>query len=185
MLLAGAIAWTAYTLSDSLPYWPVNPLPLHQPVVQLPDRYGALPVGHLALRDPVGRELSPGAGGRRFARGESADDPGRLVGTTYAANTVGAIVGALGFSVIFVPWIGSRGSERLLIVLSVVAALLVLLPLVPYLADGYRGCAWIARAVCGAVLAWKVHEVPWLAVAYGRRMLSPPKPASRCIGARG
>src|SRR5579871_3570909 len=26
MLLAGAIAWTAFTLSDSLPYWPVNPL---------------------------------------------------------------------------------------------------------------------------------------------------------------
>ena len=25
MLLAGAVAWTACMLSDSLPYWPINP----------------------------------------------------------------------------------------------------------------------------------------------------------------
>lgn len=83
---------------------------------------------------------------------------------------MGAIVGAIGFSVLFVPWIGSRGSERLLIALAIVASLLVLIPLL----RTWRTAAVVALgAVAGVavVLAWKVHEVPWLAVAYGRRML--------------
>src|SRR5208337_277397 len=57
------------------------------------------------------------------------EDPGKLVGETYAANTIGAILGAIGFSLIFVPWLGSRNSERLLILLAITSALLVLMPL--------------------------------------------------------
>ena len=34
-------------------------------------------------------------------------DPGRLVGGVYAANTIGAIAGALAFSLILVPAIGT------------------------------------------------------------------------------
>ena len=51
-------------------------------------------------RAPVGRQLSAGAGRRRR---RAAQDPGRLVGGVYAANTVGAIVGALGFSMLADP----------------------------------------------------------------------------------
>ena len=40
------------------------------------------------------------------------DDPGRLVGGIYAANTLGAIAGALIVSLALIPWIGTQNSER-------------------------------------------------------------------------
>ena len=84
----GAMAWTAFMIAVAA-HWPINP-PLATILVQLSAGPGALPVGHSARAVPVGREFSAGAGGG--ARGQ---DPGRLVGGVYAANTVGAILGAL------------------------------------------------------------------------------------------
>ncbi len=56
-------------------------------------------------------------------------DPGRLVGGVYAANTVGAIVGAIGGSLLMVTLLGTQHSQQVLIILSGLAALLVLEPL--------------------------------------------------------
>jgi spermidine synthase len=170
MLLAGAIAWTAFTLSDSLPYWPVNPLLSTSPwfnfqIDLVRCMWAILPSALL-----WGASFPLALAAIALEKGESADDPGEFVGTTYAANTVGAIVGAIGFSVVFVPWLGSRGSERLLIALSIIASLIVLKPLVQY----WRTITAVGLGIAAglaAVLAWRVHEVPWLAVAYGRRML--------------
>ena len=53
-------------------------------------------------------------------------DPARLVGGVYAANTVGAIVGSLAASLLLVVWVGSQRAQQLLIVLSVMSALLAL-----------------------------------------------------------
>ncbi len=43
-------------------------------------------------------------------------DPGRLVGGVYAANTVGAIVGSLGSGLLLVVWLGTQharaGADR-------------------------------------------------------------------------
>jgi spermidine synthase len=50
-------------------------------------------------------------------------DPARLVGGVYAANTVGAIVGSLGASLVLVAWIGSQHSQQVLIVISALSAL--------------------------------------------------------------
>ena len=44
--------------------------------------------------------------------------PGRLVGGVYAANTVGAILGALLFSMVLIPRIGTQRSQRVLIALA-------------------------------------------------------------------
>ncbi len=44
-------------------------------------------------------------------RRRAMSDPGRLVGGVYAANTAGAIVGALAFSMILIPWIGTQQSR--------------------------------------------------------------------------
>ena len=65
--LAAAVAWTAWQLADSLPYWPINPFLSDQPLVHLPTRYGALPLGHPAGGAAVGREFSlrPGRGRAR------------------------------------------------------------------------------------------------------------------------
>src|SRR6185369_17201597 len=54
------------------------------------------------------------------------EDPGKLVGGVYAANTVGAIIGSLGASLILVVWIGSQHSQQVLIAISAISALLML-----------------------------------------------------------
>ena len=48
-----------------------------------------------------------------LARGRIAEqDGGKLVGEVYAANTVGAILGAVGFSIVLIPWVGTQDSQR-------------------------------------------------------------------------
>ena len=55
-------------------------------------------------------------------------DPGRLVGGVYAANTLGAIVGATATGLLLVAWVGTQGVQRLLIWASALAAALVFAP---------------------------------------------------------
>jgi spermidine synthase len=105
-------------------------------------------------------------------------DPGRLVGGIYAANTVGAIAGALAFSLALVPWIGTRGAERCLIAVPTAAAALVAL------ADGSGrprlrgpavGIAWAAAALLAVgALVWSVPKTPGALIAYGRSLLENP-----------
>ena len=75
--------------------------------VQLSDRHHALHVGDLSRRLPVGRELSRSRWPppRRAVR-----IPERWSARVYAANTVGGILGALAFSIILIPWIGTQDS---------------------------------------------------------------------------
>lgn len=164
MALAAGIAWAAYALSDGIPYWPVNPLLATSPwfnfqidIVRC--LWAILPS---AILWGASFPLALAAAASRD------DDPGKLVGRTYAANTVGAILGSLAFSMVFVPWIGSQDSQRLLILLSVASALLMLASNASFKAGV---AAIVATAVCG-LLIWKVDEVPWMAIAYGRRMLT-------------
>src|ERR1039457_839065 len=94
MLLAAAVAWTAYQLPHSLPYWPINPLlstsPWYTFQIDLVRCLWAL--GPAALLWGASFPLSLAAAANREG------DTGRLVGGIYAANTGGAIVGALGTS---------------------------------------------------------------------------------------
>jgi len=55
-------------------------------------------------------------------------DGGVVVGRIYAANTMGAIVGALGTSLVLIVAVGTQNSERILIAISAVAAALTLIP---------------------------------------------------------
>jgi spermidine synthase len=168
MLLAGAIAWTAFTLSRSLPYWPVNPLLAGSPWITFQvDMARAiwtiLPATlcwgasfPLALAAVAGREL----------------DPGRLVGGVYAANTFGAILGALAFSMILIPRMGTQQCQRALILLAALSALLVLVP-AAWRARSKAGLAGLAAAVGAAgYLAAGVSPVPGDLIAYGRRMVT-------------
>ncbi len=104
MLLAGAVAWTAYQLSHSLPYWPVNPLlstsPWYTFQIDIVRCLWALLPAALLWGASFPLALAAAA--------SEEGDPGRLVGGIYAANTGGAIVGALCASMILVPWIGTR-----------------------------------------------------------------------------
>src|SRR3954451_15026165 len=98
------------------------------------------------------------------------DDPGRLVGGVYAANTMGAIAGALVFSLLLIPAIGTAGSERALIGLAAAAALVALMALLRPAAGtvlSLGGAAALASATgVAGWLAWSVTPVPWTIVAF-------------------
>ena len=169
--LTAAIAWTAVMISESLPYWPIvpglSPSPWYTFQFDLVRcLWAVLPPACL-----WGASF-PLALAAVAARGQ---DPGRLVGGVYAANTIGAIAGALLFSLLLVPAIGTAGSERVLIGLAAAAALVALLPLLRPAPRGVRlgGAAALAAAMgVAGWLAWSVTPVPWVLVAYGRETAS-------------
>jgi spermidine synthase len=163
LLLSGAVAWTAYMLANSLPYWPINPLLSTSPwfTFQIDLARSTWAILPAALLWGASFPLALAA---LASRGR---DAGRMVGGIYAANTAGAIVGALAFSMFLVPAIGTQGCERVLIVLSVVSALFALAP--PLRAKA--GVLLLAAAVVAVVLlAMSVSGVPSMLIAYGRRI---------------
>jgi spermidine synthase len=158
LALAVAMAWTSYILTDSLPFWPINPSLTPDPWFQFQldlarCLFAVLPGAILWGASFPLALASMAANGR---------DPARLVGGVYAANTLGAIVGALGASLVLVVWIGTQRSQQLLIVLSTVSAVTLL----------WRDLAtlrWFAVPVVAAgLLAFTVHPVPGMLIAYGR-----------------
>jgi spermidine synthase len=171
MLLCGAIAWAAYTLALSLPYWPIDPSIAMSPWYNFPlDLARAFWV--VLPASILWGASFPLALASVAAKGQ---DPARLVGGVYAANTVGAIVGAIGGSLLMVTMLGTQRSQQALMILSGLAALLVLEPLQPTVADeGRPRSAWagtlpiVVGAVIAALLARNVPPLPKLLVAYGR-----------------
>ncbi len=180
MLLVAAISWTAYMLSRSLPYWPIDPSLSYNPWYNfqldlLRCIWAVLPAACLWGASFPLALASVAVQGR---------DPGRLVGGIYAANTVGAIVGAIGFSMIAIPLVGTQNSQRLIIGLSTVAGILMLMPLLWKKLEivstrgmvklyAMRLTAVISLAVYlgfAIILVWTVSGVPWGLVAYGRNL---------------
>jgi spermidine synthase len=169
---AGGIAWTAYMLADSLPYWPVNPLLASSAWFNF----------QIDLVRAFWTVLPPALmWGASFPLAMAAvsapgQDSAKVAGQTYAANTVGAILGALLFSVLFVPWLGTQNAQRLLIGLAMLSALIALAPM---MLEALRGRAHtLAAAVVivamggGVALIRGLSPVPWLPLAYGRRAIT-------------
>ena len=124
LLVAVAMVWAGYLLMARLPFAPVNTEVMFDPLqkyrldlwrcaqIVLPAAlcWGAsFPLALAALVRP-------------------AQDPGRLVGGVYAANTLGAIAGSLGIGLFLVAQLGSQRTQQLLIALSVFAGVLMLGP---------------------------------------------------------
>ncbi len=170
MLLCGAIAWAAYTLALSLPFWPIDPSLSLDPWFNF-----QLDLAR-ALWVLLPAALLWGASFPLALAAVAADgqDPGKLVGGVYAANTVGAIVGALGGSLLLVTWLGSQHAQQALIIISGLSALLVLEPLGSGAEAGRPKSAFagtlpiVVAAVAAALLARNVPEIPKILVAYGR-----------------
>jgi spermidine synthase len=172
VLLAVAIAWTAFTLAYSLPYWPVDPALSVNPLFNFD-----LDMTR-CLRTILPATLLWGASFPLALAGAArrGEDPGLLTGEVYAANTAGSIVGALVFSLFLIPTIGTRASQQWLIWLAVAAAGAAITPVIlelratlPRAALRYAGML-AGAVVLAAVLAWTVGDVPWQAIAYGRRI---------------
>jgi spermidine synthase len=171
MLLGGAIAWAAYMLTQSLPYWPIDPSISRSPwltfQLDLVRSLWAMLPGAILWGASFPLALASVASGRQ--------DPARLVGRVYAANTVGAIVGSLGASLLLVTWMGSRRAQQLLIVLCVTSAMLALDAAAAPEGGESKGryrlggtLLLIAAAMFAAWLARNITDVPGILVAYGR-----------------
>jgi len=103
---------------------------------------------------------------------EKGQDPARLVGGVYAANTAGAIVGALLASLLAIAMIGSQNAQMVLIGLSAISGLILLASHADETGKGKSQLATMTLLVlvtAGAgLLARSVPPMPGLLVAYGR-----------------
>ncbi|MFM7292004.1 MAG: spermidine synthase [Planctomycetia bacterium] len=163
LLVVVAIGWAAYSLGLALPNWPINPAlaPNAMATFQIDlvrSVWVVLPAASLwGMSFPLA--LAAVAGGRQ--------DPGRLVGSVYAANTVGAIAGALLASLVSIAAIGTQGTQRVLVGLAALAAVIMFSSERRRLPLGGVGLSAAAIALA-AVVAAAVPAVPPLLVAYGR-----------------
>jgi spermidine synthase len=169
LLISGAMAWAAYLLMGSLPFTPISDEVMSDPLL----KYGwdlwrcvqvVLPAAVLwgaSFPLALASVVRPG------------DDPGRLVGGLYAANTLGAIAGSLGIGLFLIAQLRSQHTQQLLMMISAVSGLLMLVPGAPA-ATGrvawskFGRLAPMAAAAVALVLAWLVPAVPGVLVAYGR-----------------
>ena len=193
LLLAGGIALAAHLIGKSLPYWPINPSLSRSPWISfqldlIRCAWAVLPATCLwGASFPLALAAAAQAG----------QDPGRWVGRIYAANTLGAIIGALGCSLVLIQLLGTQQVQRLLIGICALAGLVAWAPgLVAAArrswcsaekaagslsqAQGHPPLRLDVRALVGrgataaAVLGWiwfmasTVPKVPWELVAYGR-----------------
>jgi spermidine synthase len=182
VLTVVAIAWSAYMLNASLPYWPIN-------VELSTDIWRTF---HLDLARTFWAVFpAPILWGASFPLALAAvvrqgQDSGRVVGGLYAANTLGAIAGSLAASLLIVTWLGTVRAQQVLMVLAAFSGLLVITP--PLLSWTLRrtGITWLAAALplmaiaaSTALLVRSVPDLPGLLVAYGRKtatmMSAPPQ----------
>lgn len=176
-LLAAAVAWTAFMIAQSLPFWPVNPYLSSNPwftfqIDLVRCLWALLPAACLwGASFPLALA----------AVATEGDDTGRLVSRVYAANTLGAIAGALVASLFFIKLLGTQQAQKVLIAASAFAALFALLPNARFLAvesgalslrravlRTVTGLAVLAAAAGAVGLIWTVAETPWELIAYGR-----------------
>jgi len=160
--LCVALAWAGFQTNASLPFWPINPsistnlffnfqLDLVRAFwVMLP---GAILWG-ASFPLALAAAAAPG------------QDPARLVGGVYAANTVGAIVGSLVVGLVLVPWVGSQVATQALIGTAALSGVMMLMsvpsPIIPVPA------LVILVAFSAGLMARVVPALPGILVAYGR-----------------
>jgi spermidine synthase len=168
LFLVAAIAWAAFMIAKSIPWWPVNPLlssdPWYTFQIDMVRVIWAILPPTLLWGASFPLALAAAAG--------SEDDSAGLVGRIYAANTFGAILGALIFTLILIPWIGTEGAQQTLIILAALGGLVVLAPLVWRGRTAIGAIALLASLVVAGYLVSAVSPVPPELVAYGRRMMT-------------
>jgi len=176
LLNVAAMAWTAYMLMESLPYWPINTSITTS--IWYNFQLDFVRAFWAVLPGPILWGASfPLALASVARRGE---DPGRLVGGVYAANTVGAIFGSLIASLVLVYWFGSQRAQQVLMIVSGMSGLLLLAP--AQLSSATETVSlrrnyplrWVPNVMLiialgvAAFLIRTVPTIPGILVAYGR-----------------
>ncbi|MBN1627683.1 MAG: fused MFS/spermidine synthase [Deltaproteobacteria bacterium] len=181
ILIAVAAAWAA-SIINRIPYWPSSP-------VETTMAHGPWFMFLLDLLK-TGCAVMPAAilWGASFPLALASvaapnQDSGRMVGRIYAANTMGAILGSLAFSMLVIPQVGTQWGQRLIIMLASLSALLAFAPYLKIQKIEKNKIERKASAV--AFSKWKlsgvllslaiviflviiVSPVTWVAVAFGR-----------------
>ena len=161
-LLAIAMAAGTYAVARSLPFWPVD--------VTLPTTAAAalqldlLRVTYVVL--PAALLWGASFPLALAALARAGEEPRRGIGRLYAANTAGAIVGALAATFVLVVLVGSQRAQQLMILASAAAAVLLLVRYRGFEARGLQRAAGLAALCAAAALA--VPALPPEFVAYGR-----------------
>jgi len=176
MLLAGfqlgavvAVAWGAALMNRAYPYWPIDPAlapgPWFNFQIDLVRAFIAIVPAAYCWGASFPIALA--------AAGARPSDPARLVGTVYAANTVGAVIGALLFSVLIIPAFGTQDAQRLLIWVALAASAVMLLspPATDARTPAVRriGMSLAGLLIAGTAAA-SVAPVPPDLIAYGRQI---------------
>jgi len=168
MLLCVALAYAAYMTTASMPFWPINPS-ISSDIFfnfQLDLMRAAFVVLPGAILWGMSFPLA------LASVAEKGQDPARLVGGVYAANTAGAIVGALLASLLAIAMIGSQNAQMVLIGVSAISGLMLLASHADESGTGKSQLATMTMLVlvtAGAgLLARSVPPMPGLLVAYGR-----------------
>lgn len=180
LLLAFTTAYGAWMAAQQIPYWPVDP--------------SLAPSAWFNFQLDFARSLFtmlPGAllWGASFplavaAAARPGDDAGATVGRVYAANTMGAIGGALLISLMFAPLMGAHGAQRLLVILSAVSAAIVLAPFFRRSWDAGEARGFLlVLPLAGAVGATAiVRPAPAGLVAWGRLLPWQGEPNALYVG---
>jgi spermidine synthase len=163
LLLVLGIGWTAIMIAKSLPYWPVDPglSSSNWYTFQLDIVRCMWAVFPPTLLWGASFPLALAAAAR------PGEDQTRLVGGVYAANTLGAILGALSASIFLVPAIGTAATQQLLLVISVAGAWILL---APQFRQASVAAALAVSVLLTAVVVPKIETIPWEVVAFGRRV---------------
>ena len=157
LLLIPAIAWAGFMIADQLPYWDKN-LSVHaDPWHGFLFDFGCCALALLPATLLWGASFPLALN----AAAQPGSDSARTVGAIYAANTTGAILGAIAFSIFAVPLLGSQDAERALVVTAALAALV---------AFGLKGKPAALAFAAAVAFAWAMPPVPWQLLAFGRRM---------------
>ena len=165
--IVACIAWAAYCETRALPYWPINPALAPSSFMQFQIDF----VRCLVVVLPAAILWGASFPMALAAVAPDERDASRLVGTVYAANTIGAILGALVASLILIAWIGTQQSQRVLMALALLGGLIMLVP--NYDAERKGGNArgmisGLIAVVLTLMLGTTVIPVPAILVGYGR-----------------
>jgi spermidine synthase len=161
-LLAIAMAAGTYAVARSLPFWPID--------VTLPTTAAAalqldlLRVAYVVLPSALLWGASFPLALAALAR--AGEEPRRAIGRLYAANTAGAIVGALATTFVLIVIVGSQRAEQLMILASAGAAVWLLVRYRGFESRALQRSAAIAAAF--ALVGIAVPALPPALVAYGR-----------------
>ena len=162
-------AWAAALMARAFPYWPIDPALSGGPwfniqIDMLRVVLAVLPAACFwGASFPLA--LAAAAAGAR--------DTARLVGRLYAANTIGAVAGALAFSLALIPAVGTLDAQRILVWAAAAAALLMVVAPAATdapLSGSRRAGLGAAALLIGIVAAATMVPVPPEVIAYGRQI---------------